>query len=32
MADEAADARRNPVKTQPQSVLSTIEDLVAAAG
>ena len=29
--DEAADARRNPVSTQPESVLSgrTIEDIVA---
>jgi DNA ligase D-like protein (predicted 3'-phosphoesterase) len=34
VADEAADARRNPVNTEPQSVLSgrTIEDLLAAAG
>jgi DNA ligase D-like protein (predicted 3'-phosphoesterase) len=32
--DEAADARRNPVKTQPESVLSgrTIEDLLDATG
>jgi DNA ligase D-like protein (predicted 3'-phosphoesterase) len=32
MRDEAADARRNPAKTQPESVLSgrTIEDLTAA--
>jgi DNA ligase D-like protein (predicted 3'-phosphoesterase) len=33
MDDEGADARRNPMKTQPESVLSgrTIEDLVAKA-
>lgn len=33
MADEAADARRNPVKTQPESVLSgqTVEDLAATS-
>jgi DNA ligase D-like protein (predicted 3'-phosphoesterase) len=32
--DEAADARRNPVKTQPESVLSgrTIEEIAAEAG
>jgi DNA ligase D-like protein (predicted 3'-phosphoesterase) len=34
LADEAADARRNPVRTQPESVLSgrKIEDLEAKAG
>jgi hypothetical protein len=34
MDDEAADARRNPVKSEPQSVLSgkTVEELEAAAG
>lgn len=34
MDDDAADARRNPVKTQPESVLSgrTMEELEAAAG
>jgi len=34
MDDEAADARRNPVKSQPESVISgrTVEELEAAAG
>ena len=34
LADDAADARRNPVRTQPESVLSgrTVEDLAAGAG
>ena len=34
MKDETADARRNPVTTQPESVLSgrRIEDLVREAG
>jgi len=34
MDDEAADARRNPVKSRPESVISgrTVEELEAAAG
>lgn len=34
MKDEAADARRNPVSTQPESVLSgrTVEDLAEEPG
>ncbi len=34
MKDEAADARRNPVSTQPESVLSgrTVEDLIEESG